>query len=336
MPARRLAAAALAVLAVVALTLVVGGSPVAVSWRSLGPGDSLGAVFRPQGCDLDVRLSALAQRVEFELDGRPMGTDEEPPWGCGVPRGRALAGRPHTLRATAVYPGGIRSSTAVTLRATTPPPPPPAARDVLWRGDFETGDLEQWDGVQRVARDRVEVRAAPGGRRGPVARFRVGPRDSIGDTDPRAELVKELDTPERSEPWYRRSTYFDPAFPTDRPGSYVTWTQWRAADESDSYGSFMLWGDQLQLRLDGTHWRRRLTKGEWHDVVYHVKWSPDPDVGFLELWFDGEPALPRKHMATMAGRPGRAVPNYLKQGLYKSRDIPEGVLYHDGMTVSDR
>jgi hypothetical protein len=213
-----------------------------------------------------------------------------------------------------------------------PPPPPPPAADATFRGDFATGDLSQWEVAQTVSDDRIQVVPAPGRRKGVAARFTVTPADSIGGTDPRAELAADLDEPEGSERWYRWSTFVPEDFPTTFPDAFVTFTQWRAKDESDSYGNFMIWGDELQLRLEGVHWRAPLVKGRWHDFVYHVRWSGSPQVGFIELWFDGDHVLPRKPMATM--RPG--VRNYIKQGLYKSREIPSATIFHAGLTVSTR
>lgn len=35
------------------------------------------------------------------------------------------------------------------------------------------------------------------------------------------------------------------------------------------------------------HWRGKFTPGKWHDFILHVKWSPDPAVGLVELFFRG-------------------------------------------------
>lgn len=202
-----------------------------------------------------------------------------------------------------------------------------------WRGDFETGDLSQWEMIQRVATDKIKVTQDPTRQGNYAARFEVGPHDNIGDTDPRAELARSLGEREGEDRYYRWFTYFDEDFPTGYDEDFVTFTQWRALDESEAFTSFMVWGDEIELRRDGTRWSTPLVKGVWHEFVYHVKWSPDPDEGYIELWYDGDHVLSPLHVRTMAGSPGSAVGNYVKQGLYKEEGMPTGVLYHDGFAA---
>jgi hypothetical protein len=213
------------------------------------------------------------------------------------------------------------------------PQPETTSTSLPWHGDFETGDLSQWETWQEVAPDRITVTQNPVRQGSYAARFEVKPGDNIGDTPTRAELATDLHEQEGEERYYRWYTYFPESFPTNYPNSFITFTQWRAKDESDSYSSFMVWGNQIELRHDGTRWATTLTKGVWHKFVYHVKWSPDPNVGFNELWYDDELVVPKVRTSTRAGSPGAAVGNYVKQGLYKSDDIPTAVLYQDGFTA---
>jgi hypothetical protein len=199
-----------------------------------------------------------------------------------------------------------------------------------WHGDFETGNISQWEVAQEVAPDRITISQNPVQQGNYAARFEVKPGDNIGDTPTRAELATDLHEHEGEERYYRWYTYFPESFPTNYPNSFITFTQWRAKDESDAYSSFMVWGNQIELRHEGTRWETTLTKGVWHKFVYHVKWSPDPNVGFIELWYDGQLVLPKTYSKTMAGTPGQAVGNYVKEGLYKSDEIPTAVLYQDG------
>jgi hypothetical protein len=201
---------------------------------------------------------------------------------------------------------------------------------LLWAGDFETGSVSQWPIVQRVASDRIQIAQDPTRQGNYAARFEVRPGDNIGNTAPRAELAAELHEQEGDERYYRWFTLFDQSFPTEFENSFVTFTQWRSTNESGAYTSFMVWGDEIELRCDGTRWEAPLVKGVWHEFIYHVKWSADPNVGFIELWYDGQLVMPKVYVETMDGAPGSGVENYVKQGLYKSDEIPTGVVYHDG------
>ena len=89
--------------------------------------------------------------------------------------------------------------------------------------------------------------------------------------------------------------------------------------------------DQLRLRVGGSTgkivWRAPLQRELWNDFVLHVKWSPDPKAGFVELYHNGKAVLPLTKVATQYS--GQR--NYLKLGLYRDASIaPEGVIFHDG------
>ena len=82
-----------------------------------------------------------------------------------------------------------------------------------WVGDFETGDLSQWTGVQRAQPDRVSVVTDPVRDGRYAVRFKVMPGDyPVGPSGERAELYE--DTPDRpgTEWYYAWSTLF----PSDR------------------------------------------------------------------------------------------------------------------------
>ena len=77
-------------------------------------------------------------------------------------------------------------------------------------------------------------------------------------------------------------------------------------------------------------WSTPLVRGVWHDFVFHVIWSSNPDLGLVELWYDGTKVIEAKAWQTLY--PGET--NYLKQGLYRDSAIqPTAVVYHDGMTI---
>lgn len=207
--------------------------------------------------------------------------------------------------------------------------------EILWRGDFDTGNLSQWETNQSVAANRIQVVSNPVKEGKYAARFETRPTDNIGDTSPRSELAANLGEKEGEERWYRWYTYFPEDFPVQYPEQFITFTQWRALDESEAYGSFMVLGDTVTLRQEdiGTLWEAPLTLGVWHKFVFHVKWSPNPNEGFYELYYDGHLVMPKHYLRTMSGTPGAAIGNYVKEGLYKSEFIPTGVLYQDGFVA---
>jgi hypothetical protein len=75
----------------------------------------------------------------------------------------------------------------------------PALGEVIWRGDFETGDLSQWDGIQAIE-GRLQVVTDPV-REGTYAlgvEVRQGD-DPISASGNRNELEKRLDCSEGQE-----------------------------------------------------------------------------------------------------------------------------------------
>lgn len=215
-----------------------------------------------------------------------------------------------------------------------------ASAEVIWRGDFETGDLTQWSKTQMVSPDRLQVVASPAreGNFALRAHVRKGD-DPINASGNRNELVLITDEPEGSEYWYGWSTMFAEDFPSEK--TWQLFTQWHHRGPSGSPPvEFLVNGEEMRMRVGGSGgeipWRAPLVRGVWHDFVFHVKWSPDPNEGFVELFHNGELVLPRTPAATQF--PGET--NYLKLGLYRNDTVePDGVVFHDrfimGTTLED-
>ncbi len=205
--------------------------------------------------------------------------------------------------------------------------------EVLWRGDFETGDLSQWSKVQSVADSRLQITDDPV-RQGRYA-LRVEVRqgdDPINGSGNRTEIVRTVPDKEGDERWYS----WHVLWPDDYPSSsaWQLFTQWHQSGNSGSPPlEFYVIGEELRLRINASEvvWTQPLERGVWHEFRFHVRWSSKPDVGFVELWFDDVHVLPLRHVPTMYA----GMNNLLKQGLYrKDTVVPVGVVFHDGMTMA--
>jgi hypothetical protein len=205
----------------------------------------------------------------------------------------------------------------------------PVWAGVVWRGDFETGDRSQYSSAHMVSADRMQVVTSPvaEGRYALKVTVKQGddPIDSSGN---RNELVYLTNEAAGSEYYYRWKVMFPADYPSVR--TWQLFTQWH---HDGCCGSppveFYVYGDELRLRLtNGADvWTAPLVRGVWHELIFHVKWSPDPAVGFVELWHNRERALPKRSAATMYA----GTKNYLKLGLYRNDTISQvGVVYHDG------
>lgn len=211
--------------------------------------------------------------------------------------------------------------------------PPPST--VVWRGDFETGDRLQWTKAQMVSPDRLQVVSSPlrEGRYALKVTVKQGD-DPINSSGNRNELVRMTREPTGSEYYYRWSTLFASDFPSVR--TWQLFAQWHHEGSSGSPPvEFYVNGEEMRLNVGGTSgtivWRAPLVRGSWQDFVFHVKWSPNSSVGFVELYHNGKLVLPKRYIATQYS----GMLNYLKLGLYRNETVAQtGVLYHDGFIMA--
>ncbi|TSC31705.1 heparin lyase I family protein [Corallococcus sp. Z5C101001] len=214
--------------------------------------------------------------------------------------------------------------------ATTSPTP----SGIVWKGDFESGDRSQWDGTQMVSADRLQVIPSPVREGGYALKATVRQGDDpINASGNRNELFKQTKEATGSEYWYRWSTRFAADFPSVK--TWQLFTQWH---HDGCCGSppveFYVYGEEMRLNIGGSPgtivWTTPLVRNTWHDFIFHVKWSPNSSVGFVELYYDGKLVLPKRNIATQYS----GSLNYLKIGLYRNDTIaPVGVVYHDGWVM---
>ncbi|WPB75864.1 polysaccharide lyase [Archangium violaceum] len=212
-----------------------------------------------------------------------------------------------------------------------------ATASTVWRGDFETGNTSQWDREQTVSSSRLLVVSSPAreGRYALKTTVRQGD-NPINASGNRNELLYLDREPAGSEFFYKWSTLFPQSFP--RSPKWQIFTQWHHDGNGGSPPlEFYVVDDQLRLRVGGASgkiiWRAPLQREQWNDFVLHVKWSPDPKAGFIELYHNGKVVVPLMKVATQYS--GQL--NYLKLGLYRDASIsPEGVVFHDGFVQATR
>ena len=85
----------------------------------------------------------------------------------------------------------------------------------------------------------------------------------------------------------------------------------------------------------GYKWVAPIQKGSWYEILLHVKWSTQNNVGYMEMYVNHIPvsqnAMGKNHSFATLDSDGLA---YLKQGLYRNPNIPfDQTIYHDGMQV---
>jgi MYXO-CTERM domain-containing protein len=206
-----------------------------------------------------------------------------------------------------------------------------ASANVLWRGDYETGDLSQWDKVDGLtSRLTVESSVVRQGSHALRVELHQGDVSSSGTRNEVVESDPAHYESEGNDRWYAWSTLFPADYPSNN--TWQVFTQWH---HTGCCGSppveFSVVGEHIQLGHDGSStilWTTPLVRGVWHDFVVHVYWSSTE--GYVELYYDGQMVLGKTSVQTLY--PGEQA--YMKQGLYWNAAITSvGVLYHDGMVT---
>ena len=211
-----------------------------------------------------------------------------------------------------------------------------APAEVIWRGDFETGNLEQWKGAPKS--DAVKVVQDPV-REGKYAVRIDGSNAAKRGTLDRIEFQHQPQPPgtaEGTERWFGWSVYLPRKF-TDtmhQVGYFETRNSWSQLMAFEARGEDLQFSTRVPYKL---HWsgKGKLTAGHWHDFAVHVLWSRDPAKGFVEIWFDGEKVVPLAKTATLKDEN----PCFLQVGFMReTSDTPESiVLDHvvEGTTQQD-
>lgn len=210
-----------------------------------------------------------------------------------------------------------------------------APAQVIWRGDFETGTLEQWKlaRVPGAAIVREPVRA------GKYALRIDGSNAARRGRLDRIELQHQPDPPgtaEGTERYFGWSVYLPKKFTgvSHQVGYFETRNSWSQVMAFEAKGEDLTFSTRQPYTL---HWSGpgRLTAGRWHDFVVHVLWSRDPAKGFVEVWFDGERVVPLTRAATLKDEN----PVFFQIGFAReTSDVPESiVLDHvvEGTTMKD-
>lgn len=218
---------------------------------------------------------------------------------------------------------------------------------VLWRGGYELG----W-GAWHVQADPggavVQTQTVRDGRY--AAEFKVGPGDvPIGNSNERSQVYIDqahTDGYDGREVWYAWSTLIAPGSVLDS-GEFNNLTSWHqtgpvcpapvhvAIDGSTRMLRLDAWGGPLKPEICLNPFRRRwklgkLDFGKWYDFVFHVRWSPNPKIGLVELWINGRRIIPPTHAATLYTDQGV----YLKQGYDRGGANGTAVIYNDATVVA--
>jgi len=200
----------------------------------------------------------------------------------------------------------------------------PATAEVIWRGDFETGNTNQWKGAPKSAAVKVVTDPVRAGKYA----LRIDGTNAArkGKLD-RIELQHQPAPPgtaEGTERYFGWSIYL-PKQLTDSHhalGYFETRNSWTQLLAFEGKGADLLFTTRVPYKQ---HWsgKGKLTPGQWHDFALHVLWSRDPQKGFVEVWFDGDKVVPLTHTATLRDENVA----FFQVGLLReTSDVPETII----------
>jgi hypothetical protein len=217
-----------------------------------------------------------------------------------------------------------------------------------WVGDYETGDFAQW-GIYHVQANPGDaaIVTSPVRKGHYAARFAVDPGDNpINSSGERAQIYANqavTEGYEGREQWWAWSSMLAPGSVLAH-GKWNNLTAWHHTGPTCSAPLHFALDDRRNLRLDARGgqlnettcssryqrtWRLgRISTGRWYDFVFHVKWSPDPAIGFVEVYLNGKLVLPRRHAATLYT--GLGV--YLKQGFHRAATTSGSTIVYNDCT----
>lgn len=224
--------------------------------------------------------------------------------------------------------------------------PGDGAGQLLWVGDMEAGDLAQFQDTpwNRVGGPPPTVIDSPvrSGRHA-VALGITGtttPSDGIccGSRNELLPAFRELGPGD--DLYFAFSTFLEPGFPVDAEWQLITQFK-QNFDGSPPLGIYV---ENGSYRIEGGYGHPEGPRpfeipvgaagtGVWVDWVLHVVFSPDPSVGSVEVWKDGQLVLPSYAPpgGTLYPGPGGVDSSYVKTGYYRNPTIdrPGTVVFDD-------
>jgi len=207
--------------------------------------------------------------------------------------------------------------------------------EVLFKATFDAG-FDGWYVQSLKGRAHTSTSDPFEGRR--AARFEVRDGDEEPDTGSERSEVSGPTFNEGEDLYIRDAILVPPKSTYSGPWQIVQ--QLHEEEWTDSPGMAVFLDSQDSLKLgagDGspTFWKSpRLDEDYWYDLIYRVKLSRDPKLGFVEVWLDGVRQRLNNGEVRAHGKTIQAPQTYLKAGIYRARSSRGvSIVEHDDIVV---
>ena len=171
-----------------------------------------------------------------------------------------------------------------------------------------------------------------------AARFEVRDGDVEPDTGSERSEVSGP-TFDEGEDLFIRDAISVPASST-YSGPWQIIQQLHEEDWGGSPGMAVFLDSKPSLRIGGgdgspTFWTSStIEKDRWYDLIYRVKLSQDPSIGFVEVWLDRVQQTLANGEMRMYGLTIQAAQTYIKAGIYRSKSSTgTSLVEHDSIIV---
>jgi hypothetical protein len=218
-----------------------------------------------------------------------------------------------------------------------------ASGRVLFRADFESGDLSQWSGTgtrgQNATPANVQVVTDIVQQGKYAGRFTIHETDVFNPQQLRVQVGGPRITVDEGSDTYMAFWLYMTEAPKDRDNFFY----WEG-NPPPKYDNVMTWwvepkeggGTQVKygtgnLGRNGTEWESEFTTGKWHQLAMHIHWSEDKEKGNTRLWFDGALVLDRKLKTK-----GPESVYFCQPGIHRSPHRPSvDTIYFDNFILAD-
>lgn len=177
-----------------------------------------------------------------------------------------------------------------------------ASAATVWTGDFETGDISQWNTALNGGNISIVTSPVLQGSRAAQIRLTNDARWSNGMK--RVELNHKpasARTKEGAETYFAWSFYLPEALAAS-PLTQIGY--WESDQTYQQVMSFEVEGQRIRFSTrkpqNKVHWEAdgMVTPGVWHRIAMHIKWSKT--AGSVDVWFDGEQVVTQGAAQTLA------------------------------------
>lgn len=166
--------------------------------------------------------------------------------------------------------------------------------ELIWQGDFETGDLKQWSYLLNPQGLSLETACVYEGRYAGRAQL-TGEPEMLWHGNENLNRTEFSYKPEAGRIGEGRDTFFGWSFYLEQPFSEHKHEigYWESEKSYQQMLRFNIHGQDFSFQESAQaapFWVRKnfAVAGVWQDVVIHIHWSTNAEKGFAQVWLNGE------------------------------------------------